>query len=172
MGRFPRTKVREPLLLVRVQVPGILQQEEAGALDGHPVSAAQAADLLAADEVQGVVEVPDQVKAVKQDLRLGSIFVDGSQVGRPHVQADDLDGLATAAAEVSKEGGQSLGGAILADPQQDAALQIVGHSQIVVTLATTDLIDPQDVQGLAFPMAQTIGHCWRRMWATVFQFSW
>jgi hypothetical protein len=69
-----------------------------------------------------------------------------------------MDRSTAATAQFRKEAVECVGGAIFADPEQDATLQIVDHRQVVVPFAATHLVDSDDVQRAALAMPQTIGH--------------
>jgi len=93
--------------------------------------------------VEGVVHLGDDVKAVKNVDRMGAAFADDSQIGLPHVRADELDAFRQRFADQSEELLETFDGAILADPQQACKILIdlVDQRQIFVALGVLDLVD-------------------------------
>jgi hypothetical protein len=93
---FHRTK-RRPALIV-AEIPGILQQQPAAALEGHLLFPAQPTHFTPPDLFDRFVEVLDDVEPVKQDLRLGRVLSHQIGVGCPQVHADDAQAMAPSGA--------------------------------------------------------------------------
>src|SRR5262247_1936985 len=64
----PAEQRGQAFFLIWVEIPRILQQQPAAALEPDPLLQTQAADLTAPDFFDGFVEVLDDMKPVEQDL--------------------------------------------------------------------------------------------------------
>jgi len=116
------------------------------------------ADLLTTDLIQGIQAVPDQVEAVEHQPGLRKVLTDGVGIGRPHVTADSADRTATALVEPLEEGIDGFALALLSDPNDAAAFQIVDQSQIRVPLAAADFIDADGVERHPLTALQAFGN--------------
>src|SRR6266699_3649809 len=96
--RVPANQRREPLILIRTEIPRILQQQPASSFDGHFVFGSELAPQLTANSIHGLIEVFDDVESVKQDLRVDRVLAHQLGVRRPHIHAYDLERMATPSA--------------------------------------------------------------------------
>src|SRR5215470_2157737 len=141
-GRVPAHQGGKTLPFVGPQVPRVLEQQKAGALKRGLLQPAQTVHLTTPDFIEGPVQMLHQMKAVEENLSVGSVVADGLEISLPHIQADHSDGGRATSPELGEEAGQGLLGSILAHPKQDAAFQVIDHGEIMMPLAATHLIDP------------------------------
>src|SRR6266700_6865224 len=99
----------------------------------------------------------DDVKPIKEDLRVDRVLAHQFGVWRPHVHAYDLESMATPAAHfLGEELFHRLFSAVFSHPQQDPPLQIVNHRKVDLSLAPAHLIHADDMHRWSLAMAQTI----------------
>src|SRR5215468_6462039 len=101
----------------------------------------------------------DDVKPIEQDLRVRRVFPNEFGIRRPHVHAHHLQGPATARAHfLGETRSHRLFGPLVANPQQDAALQVVDHREIHLALTPAHLVDSNHLDRWALPVAQAVLH--------------
>ena len=93
--------------------------------------------------VDRLIDVGDDMEAVKDMDGLWSFLRQHLQVGLPHVAANELQLCAALFAELSEESQQSPDGAFFADPQEALAsgVDLVDKGQVAVASMPLDLID-------------------------------
>jgi len=103
---------------------------------GHP------AGLGGAHFVQRLVHFGDDVEAIQDVQRLGTVATDHIQVGLPHIRADELDLRRQFFSNEGEESLEGLDGAFLADPQQtdDPLVDLVDQCQVPVAFGVLDFI--------------------------------
>src|ERR1043166_9071075 len=136
-GSVPAHQSGETLPLLGPQVPRVLEQQETGALKRGLLSPAQAVHFAPPHLIYRPVQMLHQMKAVEENLSVGSVAADRLEISLPHIQADHPNSGRAASSQLGEEAGQSLLPAILAHPEQDAPFQVVDHGEVVMSLAAT-----------------------------------
>ena len=70
--RVPAHQRREPLLLIVVKIPGILQQQPAGSFEARSFFTSELPPQFEANPIHRLVEMLDDMESVEQDLRVGA----------------------------------------------------------------------------------------------------
>src|ERR1039457_3236754 len=144
--RVPPHQRRKALFLVVAEIPRILQQQPAAALEGHLLFLTQPTHFTPPDFLDRFVEVLDDVEPVEQDLRLGRVLFHQIGVGRPHVHADHAQGMAAPCAHFfGEERSDCLLGPVVTHPQQVPPLQVVDYGQVDLPLPPAHRINANDV---------------------------
>jgi hypothetical protein len=112
---------------------------------GFQAECAAEADLLAADLIDGLVELFDNVETVEDMESAGQKARSAVEIGLPHVGAQEADAGTELFAKNLKEVVDGGLGAVIADPKQPlaVAVDLIDQSPELVLLADMDLIDPQ-----------------------------
>ena len=137
----------QSLPFIRLEVPGVLDENPPAFLDREPFLRGQRGDDLAAHVIHRSREMLNDVESVEHHRRLGHMTPDTGQIGRPHVHADDLNGPRPPLAQPREELIYGLLLPILSDPDHLVPLQVIGHGQIPMPLSAADLVQTQDVEG-------------------------
>lgn len=109
--------------------------------------------------VNGLGNVSHDMEAIQHMQRLTGHLSDNTQVGLPHVAADEREPDGTLLAEVLEELPQGFLGALLADPQQPPAtgIDLVNQRQILVSSLPCDLVDADGGHVLHVAVGQAPG---------------
>src|ERR1700690_2149877 len=115
------------------------------------------AGLSGADVVQRLVHFGDDVEAVQDVQRLGTVAADYIQVGLPHIRAHELDVRRQFFSNEGEKLLEGYDGALPADPQQtgNALVDLVDQRQIFVTFGVLDFIHTDGADGCQRAMLQT-----------------
>src|SRR5207249_2635648 len=84
------------------KVPGIFEQDEAGSFNEVLVRSRQSADFRSPD-FDGIEQMADQMKTIKNKSGLRKMFADRFGLGRPHVAADGVNGAGEPTIEPMEE---------------------------------------------------------------------
>ena len=139
------------------EVPGIFEQDEAGSFDEVSVRSRQSADFGAPDLVDGIEQMADQMKTIKNKSGPRKVFADRFGVGRPHIATDGVNRAGAPAVEPMEEGIQRFFLPVFTDPDQAMTFQIVDQGQVAVTALAADFIDTDDVECLPPALLQAFG---------------
>src|ERR1700730_12256149 len=100
----------------------------------------------------------DQMETIKDECGPRQMLSNGVGVRRPHIATNSVDRAAAARIEPMEEGVDGFALALLSDPDDTAALQIIDQGEILVTPASTDFVDTDDVKRLPATKSQTFGN--------------
>jgi hypothetical protein len=153
---FPGTRVERRALAWR-QVPGVLQQQEACLFERGLLLAAQATHFAAPHFIHGAVQMLRQMKPIEADLRRAGVFPHRLQIRFPPIRQTTW--LVAARRRPKGVKNRTRVSCVLSSPpEQDPALQVVDHPQVVMAFAATHLVDPQEVQRPTPTAFQPVGH--------------
>src|SRR5713226_2709511 len=152
------TERRQPPLLLVPEVPGVLQPQPAGRLEGSLRLAAQQPPALPAHFVHRPVQVLNHVEAIEDQEGVGQLLPHRGDVPGPRVAADDQDRAGPARPQPGEEAAHRVGVAVLADPDQAVAFEVVDQSQVTLPLAARHLVDADHPQRLPGTMVQAPRH--------------
>ncbi len=139
------------------EVAGTFQETKARfPKDGFVAFGGELFYFLAADFIDGFVELLDDVEAVEDVERGGQHGGDDVEIGLPHVGADDLDLRATFRTQGCEKTGERCGVAIFDDTEEAtaAAVDLIDEGHIFVAFAVSDLIDPDGGDALQLPVPE------------------
>src|SRR5215467_4995854 len=117
-GGIPAYESGEALFFVVPQVPGVLQQQETGLLEGRLFASAEVTHGAPPHLIHRPVEMLHQVKAVEENLGVGSVGLDRLEISPPHIETNHTDGGRASSAQLGEEPGQGFLCPILAHPEQ------------------------------------------------------
>jgi len=114
--------------------------------------------FLSSDFIDGLAELPGDVKTVEHVERGRQHRGDDIEVGLPHVGTDDLDFRASLRAEILEKAGECCGVAFLDSTEQTlaAVVDLIDEGHVTVALAVGDLIDADGGDALQIPVFEAV----------------
>jgi hypothetical protein len=135
IGLFRRTDQRRQLgAFVRGQVLGILEPEEARALEVRLVGTGQLPPRLAPDFIDSPPEMLAKMEPIEDEGRARQVAGDGVDVDAPHVAADGVDRARSALPQPCEEALHRGRVAIPAHPHDPAAVEVVDDREVSAAL--------------------------------------
>jgi len=141
-------QMREPSVFLGGEIPGAFEQDEASFFQIDHLLMSQPSYLLPSDLIEGLIQMLDDMEAIKNQCGLRGMALNRCQIRSPHIQTDGLKGSSFPFSQPSKEFIEGLLFSVQPHPEKSSSFPIIDQGEITMSLLARNFINAEQMKGL------------------------